>query len=106
MKLAFNSVPDFMFVSPGAVLLVEAKVESAEGKKPESGYAQYENLQTVANLLHLLLPGAPEVTTKTLTLAGGGGDLSWSEVIGVAADDVDPFTEKALVKRLNDGYPT
>ena len=92
-----------MFVSPGSVLLVEAKVESAEGKNPECGYAQYENLQTVANLLHLLLP---KVTTKTLTLDGGEGQLAWSEVIGVVADDADPFTKNALVKRLNDGCPT
>ena len=104
MKHAVNSVPDLMVASPGSVLLVEAKVESAEGKKPESGYAQYENLQTVANLLHLLLPGAPEVTIRTLTLGGDEGQLAWSEMVGVVADDVDPFTKDALVKRLSDYY--
>jgi len=99
VKWAFNAKPDLMIVSPGTVLLIEAKVEAGEGREG-SGYEQYRIQELITKLLKLLVPRFAVSNFRNLVLARRAGDLSWADVVATVTDDVDQFTRDCLLNAV------
>lgn len=105
VKWAFNAKPDIVIVSGNNVLLIEAKVESGEGRDGQSGYQQFENQQLVSRLIKLLVPQFRNSTiaNTVLELKSVKG-ISWDKVVSIVRNsDVDKFTKKCLsqIQRFN-----
>ena len=98
VKWAFNAKPDVMVVSTDTVVLIEAKVESGEGRDGGSGYKQFETQRLIATLLRRLVPSfrTSQFVNTVLELRPGDG-LSWSDIIAIVdTDEVDHFTRSCL----------
>lgn len=105
VKWAFNAKPDIMVFSGNNVLLIEAKVESGEGRDGQSGYQQFENQQLVSRLIKLLVPQFRNSTiaNTVLELKSVKG-ISWDKVVSIVRNsDVDKFTKNCLsqIQRFN-----
>ena len=98
VKWAFNAKPDIMIVSGSIVLLIEAKVESGEGREGESGYHQYEIQKLVARLYQLLVPKYTDVKNVVLALETTDG-ITWQEVLPIIEkSEIDSFTKQCLTQ--------
>ncbi len=98
VRWAFNAKPDIMIVSDSIVLMIEAKVESGEGRNDESGYQQYEVQKLISRLLGMLVPQFKDSTflNTVLELRPVTG-ISWHEVIAlVEQSEIDEFSKKCL----------
>ena len=98
VKRAFNAKPDIMIVSGSTVLLIEAKVESGEGREGDSGYQQYEIQKLVARLYKLLVPQYTDVKNAVLALETTDG-ITWQEVVPIIEkSEIDCFTKQCLAQ--------
>jgi len=106
VKWAFNAKPDVLVWSPTGGIILEAKVESREGRDAESGYAQLETQKLVAKLLRALVPcfASAELGVAILQLRRNSEhDLTWADILQVTdVDEIDPFTWACLERLV--GY--
>lgn len=100
VRWAFSAKPDILLISPESALVIEAKLESAEGCKAQTGYEQYKIQNLISKLWQLLIP---EFKERKLELAilevkpSQKNSIQWSELVEIiAGSDVDDFTRKAL----------
>ncbi len=105
IKWAFNCKPDLLISSKSssAFLLIEAKLESTEGKNSTSGYRQYKIQEKVSKLIKLLVPCYQNCTFKNMALSKNDMDdsISWSEIYEIASKiEFDSFTNECF-KRLH-----
>lgn len=99
VKWAINAKPDIMIISDSSVLLIDAKVESGEGRDEESGYQQYEIQELISYLLKLLIPqfSKSNFLNKVLKLMPQKTDLSWQEVLSlIQPSEINEFSMKCL----------
>jgi len=103
LKWAFNAKPDFLLVSPGGALLIEAKLESGIGRA--EGYDQLQVQRLIAELLTALVPAFGGVPVALTTLGTSGDDgLSWADVFGALdVPGLDSFTRAGLVRATSAG---
>ncbi len=89
IRWAFNAKPDILIASKESSLMVEVKLESAEGTT-DTGYSQFPIQELIAKLMHLLIPEfqSHPIKNSCLTLSGNLDSknknvqgLSWAEVI-------------------------
>lgn len=103
LKWAFNGKPDLMLAAPAGVMLLEAKVESGEGKDAESGYAQFENQKLIGRLLKELVPVYHDAKFGNGWVVNNGRSdgITWREIAGWCdGGEVDEFTRKAFGRLL------
>ncbi|WP_208019709.1 hypothetical protein [Candidatus Chlorobium masyuteum] len=107
VRWAFNAKPDILLVSPKTMLVIEAKLESGEGRKDETGYKQYDILPLIVELWEKLIPEFQKrkmVQAKLERQASGSNTVTWSDIIEIInASDIDPFTRNAMAQ-LNRYY--
>jgi hypothetical protein len=112
VKWAFSAKPDILLVSPESALVIEAKLESAEGCKVENGYEQYKIQNLISKLWKLLIP---EFKGRNIELAilevkpSQKNSIKWSELVDIiAGSGADDFTRKALetLKRYYEVKPS
>lgn len=106
LKLAFNAKPDFLIISGGKALMIEAKVESGIGSYGGSGEDQVETQKLIAKLLMKYVPSfrGIEIVQLTLGKAVSGSkktsfdfDLTWNQISDcVDNSEVDEFTRSSL----------
>jgi len=99
VKWAFNAKPDILLISRSTVLLIEAKLESGEGKKKGTGYEQYETLKLIAVLWKLLIPkfSGKNFHITTLELKPTEKNITWQDILNLVKDtDVDSFSRDSL----------
>ena len=104
VKWAFNAKPDILLVSPESMLVIEAKVESAEGCKADTSYKQLEIQELVIDLWKRLIPSFQDREIKLALLNVSSSHekvpvLQWSDIIPlISGSDVDEFTRNAFVQ--------
>jgi len=104
VKWAFNAKPDILLVSPESMLVIEAKVESAEGCKVETTYKQLEIQELIIDLWKRLIPSFKNREIKLALLNVSSSHekipvIQWSEIIElILGSDVDEFTRNAVVQ--------
>ncbi len=109
VKWAFNAKPDILLMSPESMLVIEAKVESAEGCKADVEYKQFQTQKLISELWQLLIPGFQnrKLVNAVLNVSSSLEDIpviQWSEIIDlISSSDVDEFTRKAMAE-LNRYY--
>lgn len=102
VRWAFNSKPDMLLVSPKTMLVIEAKLESGEGRKDETGYKQYDILPLIVDLWKQLIPEFHQqkrqlAQAKLELKASSNNSITWADVIELlAASDIDAFTRNSL----------
>jgi len=104
LKWAFNAKPDLMLVTGEHVILIEAKVESGEGKS--GGYAQLDIQKLIAQLMHRLVPAFSRSRFINATLeVGASADIRWADVCRmIEGSDVDAFTKDCCRQLARFGY--
>ena len=109
VKWAFNAKPDILLVSPDSMLVIEAKVESAEGCKADTSYKQLEIQELIIDLWKMLIPSFKDREIKLALLNVSSSHekvpvMQWSDIIPlISGYDVDEFTRNAFVQ-LNRYY--
>lgn len=101
-KWAFNAKPDMMIISNNHAILVEAKLESIEGKYGRSGEDQEKIQKRIGCLLKKLVPAFQQVKFCNMLLAkhppkGNKWPLyaTWEDIIGIISKaQLDKFTEE------------
>jgi hypothetical protein len=100
VKWAFNAKPDILLISPESMLVIEAKVESAEGCKADVEYKQYEIQKLVTELWQLLIPQFKDRKLELVLLEvsqSRENSITWPEILDlITTSDVDAFTRNAL----------
>ena len=102
VKWAFNAKPDLLLMSPESMLVIEAKVESAEGCKADVEYKQFQTQKLISELWQLLILGFQncKLVNAVLNVSSSLEDIpviQWSEIIDlITGSDVDEFTRKAM----------
>lgn len=94
IKWSFNAKPDLLLISPTAALVIEAKLESGEGRDAELGYEQFDVQHKVISLWKTLIPsfGPLHIERCALELRPRAG-LSWRDVRAVlAVDELDAYS--------------
>jgi hypothetical protein len=112
LKWAFNAIPDFVFVSGSAAVILEAKVESKPAKL-SNGYSQESVQAALCQLLPAVAPYLDASRVGRLWLApshvahSDAPSMLWSEVAtmvsktprheldGFAREGLEKFTERA-----------
>lgn len=98
---AFNAKPDILLLSPAAALVIEAKIESVEGRT-DSGYDQLDTQKLIIQLWQNLIPCFSNTPFRltTLKLRRSPNGIAWSDVIcQLDCADIDDFT-KTCFQRL------
>ncbi len=109
VRCAFNAKPDILLVSPKTMLVIEAKLESGEVRKDETGYKQYEIQELIVDLWKQLISEFQhrKLAQARLEVKGAGNNtITWSDILGIIADsDIDDFTRRSLnqLKRYSSG---
>lgn len=96
IKWAFNAKPDMLIISDSSVLLIEAKLESSEGRNNESGYRQFDIQKLIGDLLKLLVPQFQKSVfhNAVLALNPPQSDISWKELLSIVChNELDSFTK-------------
>ena len=103
LKWAFNAKPDFVLVSPGHALMIEAKLESDIGQS--EGYHQLETQRLIATLLPQFVPAFEGVRVETTTLGVNVEDgLNWSDAVrALDVEGLDAFTRAGLARAVELG---
>ncbi|MFO0552240.1 MAG: hypothetical protein U0271_27885 [Polyangiaceae bacterium] len=100
VRMAFNAKPDILLMSPTSAVVLEAKVESGEGRNEAVGYAQIKTQKLIVDLWKKLIPifQPLHVVLATLKLRRASElDLEWADVLEmVDSSGVDAFTKTAL----------
>ncbi|MEI6847497.1 MAG: hypothetical protein WCK32_05590 [Chlorobiaceae bacterium] len=100
VKWAFNAKPDIVLISPESMLVIEAKLESAEGCNAASGYGQYKIQRLIMKLWKLLIPKfANKQLQFALLKVKGSSEKSiiWSKLTElIAKSDADNFTRESF----------
>ena len=109
VRWAFNAKPDILLVSPKTMLVIEAKLESGEGRKDETGYEQFGIQELIICLWKEFIPSFKDREIK-LTLLNVPpfhekvSVIQWSDIITlISGSDVDGFTKNAIAQ-LNRYY--
>jgi len=112
VKWAFNAKPDILIMTPESALVIEAKVESAEGckvdREREFTYSQLKTQELIIKIWQLLVPEFKnkKIELALLNIKGGDKGFAWSEIVElVEKSDVDDFTCRSLAM-LNRYYNT
>ncbi|MFC2066843.1 hypothetical protein ACFLUO_07340 [Chloroflexota bacterium] len=103
LKWAFNAKPDMMIVSNNQAILVEAKLESGEGKYGDDGIGQREIQETIGELMpKLIIPAFEDIVFHNMLLAKKLPkdnewqlSITWKEIIEIimkAKAQLDAFT--------------
>lgn len=106
VKWAFNAKPDILIISDSSILMIEAKLESGEGRNNESGYRQFDIQKLIGDLLKLLVPQFQKSVfhNAVLALNPPQSDISWKELLSIVChDELDSFT-KACFSQLQRFY--
>ena len=98
LSWAFNAKPDVLIISGPRALMIEAKVESSEGRDDATGYEQLEIQNLVCRLLKLLVPRFAEVQfTNTIIGLHPQSGICWSEVLSmVEHSGLDAFSMRSF----------
>ena len=101
VRWAFNAKPDILLMSPASGLVIEAKLESGEGRIEEIGYEQLETQRLIIRLWKALIPEFANVREEPTTLklvndlATG---LTWEDLIATEEDaGIDEFTRRGFL---------
>lgn len=101
VRWAFNAKPDILLMSPSGGLVIEAKLESGEGRKEKSGYKQLETQGLIVRLWKAFIPRFAFVREKPITLKlvnDSATGLMWKELIATEEDTgIDEFTRCGLL---------
>lgn len=101
VRWAFNAKPDVLLLSRTAGLVIEAKLESGEGRNGESGYAQLETQRLIIRLWKALIPAFGHVCDDPITVKLVNDDargLTWGDLIAAEDDaEIDEFTRRGLL---------
>jgi hypothetical protein len=101
IKWAFNAKPDILLVSNNAVVMIEAKYESGEGKNEETGYEQLKiQRDYIGKIMRTLIPVFSNkefkhvyLTKKDSTDEKEFVNIHWSTLKEkLRIEDVDKFT--------------
>lgn len=107
VKWAFNAKPDMLIWSPSGGIILEAKVESGEGRDSVSGYEQLETQKLVAKLLRALVPCFASVDLGVAALQlrrNSERDFTWADILTVTdVAEIDPFTRTCLGRLVRYG---
>jgi len=109
VRWAFNAKPDILLVSPKTTLVIEAKLESGEGRKDEIGYEQFGIQELIIDLWKELIPSFKDREIKLALLNVSSSHekvpvIQWSDIIPlISGSEVDEFTRNAFVQ-LNRYY--
>lgn len=96
LRYAFNAKPDLMLSSPGALLFIEAKVESGQGVYA-AGETQYGIQRYILELIDLLLPEYQTPNLGLTTLTTSGPDMTWADIAHLLEpEELDGFTIECL----------
>lgn len=101
VKWAFNCKPDIMICSNNTFVLIEAKLESDEGKITESGYKQYDIQSELSSLVKNIVPYYADYTFENIVLANDDKSteaVSWSEIYNIAREMDDGFARECLLQ--------
>jgi len=100
VRWAFNAKPDILILSHSTMMLIEAKLESSEGRAEGTGYRQYEIQKVIARLWQLLIPEFSRRTLHATTLeVKPQNGISWQEVVSLAREtDIDAFSRECLLR--------
>lgn len=101
VRWAFNAKPDILLISPATMVLVEAKLESSEGRKEETGYQQYEIQKLIARLWQLLIPefSKRSLHITTLEVKPPQNGIAWQDILDLVKDaDIDSFSRECLLQ--------
>lgn len=107
VKKAFNAKPDLLLVSGQAAILIEAKVESGEGKKSATDERQLQIQQNIIDWLKVLHPafGRTSFVHVLLDVSGRGAKdldvvgLSWHDACEVVdTPELDAFSQRCLTQ--------
>jgi hypothetical protein len=100
VKWAFNAKPDILLISPEAMLVIEAKVESPEGCNAEIEYKQFKIQELIINLWKHLIPNFQKRTIDLALLevnATRSNSITWSEILKLTStSDIDDFTRQSM----------
>lgn len=100
LKWAFNAKPDFLLLSSGHGLLVEAKAASPFGANHKTGYDQESVQDLIAKLFPIFTRGLVIAPLRRITItnvAHGTGNLTWSEILSVVdSAEIGAFSHAAL----------
>jgi hypothetical protein len=99
VKWALNAKPDMLIISDSTALMIEAKIESAEGRDGVSGYRQLEVQEQIAQLLSLFVPQFRQSTFKNVLLSINptATGISWQEILIVVGEgEIDEFSQNCL----------
>lgn len=98
IKWAFNVKPDILIVSNKIAVVIEAKLESSEGKNSISGYAQKEIQERVSGLLKLLVPAFQDYAFHNVALElNPKQGISWAKIVDLLkVGAVDDFTSSCF----------
>ena len=83
------------------MVLVEAKLESSEGRKEETGYQQYEIQKLIARLWQLLIPefSKRSLHITTLEVRPPQYGIAWQDILDLVKDaDIDSFSRECLLQ--------
>jgi hypothetical protein len=101
IRWAFNAKPDILLLSPSAGLVIEAKLESGEGRVEEIGYDQIETQRLIVRLWRAFIPGFSQIREEPTTLKlvnDPKTGLTWEDLIATEDDEgVDEFTRRGLL---------
>lgn len=111
IKWAFNAKPDIMMISNEHVLLIEAKIESPEGKYDKFGTGQKQIQKLIADLMKQFIPTFQNTTIKNILLALKSPNedewpyhITWEDVIDILkTTHLDAFTQECF-KQLQTQY--
>ena len=97
VKWAFNAKPDLLLLSPRSALVIEAKLESMEGRD-NKGYSQYAVQECIIRLWRSLVPGFKNIgVVRTVLELRPKNGISWAEVAECCdTEDLDIFTRRSL----------
>jgi len=101
LKWAFNAKPDFLLVSPGHALVIEAKLVSGVGRS--EGYHQLETQNLIASLLMEYVPAfeGARIETTTLGVADDKG-LNWGDTVrAIDVEGLDAFTRAGIARAVD-----
>jgi hypothetical protein len=103
IKWAFNAKPDIMIIlsKNKVILMIEAKVESREGKDGDSGYQQLETQKFVCDLLKTLAPQYRDFRFENMLLSkkkdAKYNFITWQEIIKLIKEsEIDDFTKNCF----------
>lgn len=102
LKWSFNAKPDIMIISENEGLLIEAKLESGEGRDSGAGYNQREIQDLIAILIKEFIPAFKNSEFRNISIEISPKDkdgISWKEILDILKKSkIDEFTKKCFLQ--------